>query len=295
MRAEASFSKSAVARFARDILLSAVTAGVLIALGTIFDIVPFDILVAVGSTLVIALAVGLAVFRTHRGRLVGFGTGLVGIWRDEEHFERLQGISYREHCQRFIKGSVDGATIRIIGYDWIEIFQDTTLLANDIFGPDGTSRVRFDVVLVDPHSPVAVEKRAWEMLWKDASGDPLYPEGASDASMQRLASKIETCVTVARIFEQERPQYFRLKLTPTMIGMSAIMREDKATGVLYAAPWKGGDSIIFEVERVREGKVDRLASPRRRIYGADLYGFVEGYWDALWQDPHWRLVDLCWK
>ena len=204
----------------------------------------------------------------------------------------LDLLCIRDMQGRFIKASPDGASIRIIGYDWIEIFQDTTLLGHDIFGPDGTSRLRFDVVLVNPRSAVAIEKRAWEMLWTDSAGKHLYPEGASDVSMQRLSSKIETSVTVAQIFQKERPESFRLKLTPTMLTLSAIMRSDRVIGVLYAGPWKGGDSVIFEARRLGYSKVDKFGSPRRQIYGADLYGFIEGYWDALWQDPGWRRVEM---
>jgi hypothetical protein len=286
------FSKSTLARFARDVVLSAAATGAIVAVGAVFHVVPLEVLISVGATALVALAIGFAFFRSSRHAVIGSDIGLLGIWRDEDHFKQVKGVSYKEYCQRFVSECADGATIRIVGYYWIEVFQDTTLLANDIFGPDGSSRLRFNVILADPGSAAAIEKRAWEMLWRDSEGNPLYPEGASDVSLHRLVSKIETCVTVARIFQQERPQYFDLKVTPTMLNVSAILRDDRAIGQIYSAPWKGCDSVIFEAERLPRGKVERFGSQRRRTYGNDLYGVIEGYWNALWQHPDWHCVEM---
>lgn len=292
MRRQYETLEESTKKFIRDIIINALAGGVVILVGAVIGIVPVNYIIVIVTTFFLTSSAFLFFNRRNKTHSFVSELGITGLWRDEEYFNKSRGVSYTEYCRQFIKEAQDGETIRILGYDWVEVFSDTTVLANDVLIPNGKSRFSFEVILVDPESPMALEKRSREMTWKTQSDNLLYPEGSKTSSLLRLRTKIANCVTVAEIFEQERPQYFDLKKTPTSLSFSFIMRADKAIGVIYTLPWKGKDSIIFEVAKSDSGKDTSGATRPKLAYGTDFYGFLQGYFESLWQSPGWQCVEV---
>ena len=214
--------------------------------------------------------------------------GIKGIWRDEVAFREARGISYGEYCAEFVRNTKSGDTVRMIGYDWQELLPTTAPLQADILEGEH-SRLQFQIILGDPKSPAMLEKRTWEMVWKDSNGDTIYPEGFDEGSVGLLQKKIENCVAVAELFVRRRPDYVQTKLTPTLLSLSILMNSERAVGVFYSYPFKGKDSPIFEVIR---GGEQRSESKVKGMYGSDFYGFLRGYFDSVWQDPSWKAIDV---
>lgn len=130
------------------------------------------------------------------------------------------------------------------------------------------------------------------MRWKTPSGKPIYPEGEGKESCIRLQTKIQSCLSVANIFASQRPNTFRLKLTPTMPCFSLLMNDNAVIGVIYSLPHKGKDSLIFEAKRVTVSKLNSIPSKAYVAYGTDFYGFLKGYFETMWDDPNWKCVNV---
>jgi len=280
-----------------SILVGALGSALFVGATWLYKVVPLPIAVSVAATFLCTTSFFLILRQTKSGRIgrQALQLGITGLWRNEQDFQRHQGMSYTECCRRMIQETPDGQEVVILGYDWVEVFPDTSVLADDILRQTGVSRLRFRVVLVDPQGSAPLEKRAWEMLWCDGSGEPLYPEGSSPESLGRLVSKIQACVDVAAIFQRERPQYFDLKLTPVPPSFSMLMTETWAIGVLYSLPHKGKDTVIFRARPRKNKAIHRVSTASRRIssvYGDGFYGFLKGYFESVWKDPNWRCSQL---
>jgi hypothetical protein len=280
----------------KGIVISAVGSGLVIIVVRVLDLLPLSVIITAAVTFVCTVSV--FIIRIHLKEKLSeelnsvLALGIIGLWRDETHFKKDRGISYAEYCREFIRNTPDGQKIRLFGYDWIELLADTTILGSDVLEPTGGSRIYFDVILADPKSPMVFEKRIREMTWETPYGELIYPEGKGKGSYTRLQTKIQSCLSVVDIFASQRPETFRRKLTPTMPCFSLLMNDDTVIGVMYSLPHKGKDTLIFEAKRVTVSKLNSRSSRAYVTYGTDFYGFLKGYFEAMWNDPTWKCVKV---
>lgn len=286
--------KEDIRRFIIDIITGLIVAVLIVSFGQLVNVFSPEIWITIGITFFVTAVPLLLLLRKRYSYNSFKKLGIIGLWRDERHFQKQKGVGFTDYCRKFIDEVPTGQKVRILGYDWVELFSDTTILDKHIFGSDNTSRLSFDVVLLESESPMAIEKRAWEMSWRIGLNNHLYPEGRGSDSLQRLRSKIQNCTTVAKIFADERPQYFKLKQTPTLLHFSALMSQKKVIGVIYNPPWKGKDTLIFEAVKL-ERKKNSNGNLLQQHYHGDFYGFIEGYLDAIWDEPNWRVVQVAEK
>lgn len=185
--------------------------------------------------------------------------------RDTFRFRSVSGVDFGEYVRRLVTECSPGTTLKILGIDCAEIFGEGVSGVSELYAPslrEGQTQIR--VILLDPRSKAAFEKRSYENQLGAKGGrkeSPNHPE--------RIYGKILSSCMIIGGYQRDFPSRLDCRFVQAVPSVSCLLNGSQVVWSLYTSCHKGWASPIFIADRSEDG----------------IYDFFDEYFEFLWLNP----------
>jgi len=189
-------------------------------------------------------------------------------------FHEVTQRDFGDYARHFVLSSSPGSTIKVLGIDWTELFGAAVSGTSERYLPlFSDRRTTLQVILLDPRTIIPLEKRLSEFDLMDG-GKARYERNFP----LRVYRKIIGSVEMLAEYHKKRPDQVKFKFLPDAPAVCCIMTGNQILFHPYSRSHKGWDSPVFVAEKTEGG----------------IYGFLEEYFDFLWNNPRLRATSSEW-
>lgn len=140
-----------------------------------------------------------------------------------EDFQRVTGREFGEYVRSFVTNSRPGSIFKILGIDWTELFGEAISATSErYFRLLSDPKTQFRVILLDPRTPVGLEKRISEYNLV-VDGKPRYVKNHPD----RVYGKIIGATKMLVDYHHRLPAQFQYKFIKELPTAAFLMNPPK--------------------------------------------------------------------
>lgn len=192
-----------------------------------------------------------------------------------EDFQKVTQREFGEYIRSFVLNSPPASAFRAVGIDWTELFGAAISATSErylkLLSNPNTS---FKVILLDPRSPVGLEKRLSEFKLS-VDSHVRYEENHPD----RVYGKILGSTKMIADYHKKYPNQFSYRFIKELPTGCWIMNDSQIVFYLYSRCHKGWDSPVFIANKVSSG----------------IYEFFDQYFGFLWNNPNPCVTAKVWR